>query len=97
VIGYWLLCFGPGIYVVFGAVFVLSSDRPLFGSTVFDSMTLLALSTTPFIILPTLTRFVLSLALTSMTIRLFIYIAGFYDMRLLSLEKEGLGMLVWLE
>jgi hypothetical protein len=39
----------------------------------------------------------LSSALTSTTIRLSIHTAGFYDMRLLGLEKEGLGMLVWLE
>jgi hypothetical protein len=81
---------------VFGAVLVLSSECPPFG---FNRLRFydFASFTDDFFHNLTDADVFLSSALTSTTIRLSIHTAGFYDMRLLGLEKEGLGMLVWLE
>jgi hypothetical protein len=80
------------------AILVLSLDCPLFGLTVFDSTTLLALPTIFFYNLTNADAFC-SLYYTHSynytTIHLYHYRS--YNMRLLGLEKEGWGILVWLE
>jgi hypothetical protein len=94
-IGYWLLCFGLGIRMLLdGACFIFGISSIWLNRLRFYDF---ASFIDDFFHNLTNADVFLSSALTFTTIQLSIYTAGFYNMRLLGLEKEGLGTLVWLE